>query len=131
MMITIDLDNATAKDVKLTLKIAKAYGLQLIRINRSFSKQGFHLIFYIHKTQLEHLDFLDVPRELKPIVRERYFEAIAKYDDRVAILRYILGDDPNRIEFDLAKGDVLPREVLFNVYVGKRVSKATEIRKSE
>jgi len=122
MMITIDLDNATAKDVKLTLKIAKAYGLQLIRINKSFSKQGFHLIFYIHKTKLEYLDLLDVPKDIRSIVRERYFEAKAKFDDKVSQLRYILGDDENRIWFDNTK-DHLPREVLFNVYVGRRVQK--------
>lgn len=124
MLITVDLDNARAKDVKRTIAIAKAYGLQLIQIKRSYSKKGFHLIFYIHKAQLELIDFLDVPRDLKKIVKERYYDAIVKFGkDRVAILRYILGDDENRIVFDLSKGDVLPKEVLFNVYVGKRVSK--------
>ncbi len=124
MLITVDLDNARAKDVKRTIAIAKAYGLQLIQIKRSCSKKGFHLIFYIHKAQLELIDFLDVPRDLKKIVKERYYDAVVKFGkDRVAILRYILGDDENRIVFDLSKGDVLPKEVLFNVYVGKRVPK--------
>ena len=122
MLVTVDLDNAKAKDVKLTLAIAKAYGLQLIRMNKSFSKKGFHLVFWIHKTQLEYLDFLDVPKELKAVVKERYYRAIAMFEDKLSILRYILGDDENRIKLDEAK-EHMPEQVLFTNYIGKRVKK--------
>ena len=118
MIITVDLDNSSYRDVKTVLQLAKHYGLQLIRINKSYSKKGYHLVFYIHKTKLQFLDLLDVPHKFRNTVRQRYYDIIQYTTDKTAILRYILGDDINRILLDLAKEN-MPRQVLFTNYVGR------------
>jgi len=121
MIVTVDLDNKN--QLETTLKIAKAYDMQVISIRESPSGNGYHIELYIHKTKLEFLNFLDVPKDIANIVRQRYFDALTKFNDKVSILRYVLGDDENRILFDLSKGDVLPKEVLFYEYKGKRPKK--------
>ena len=118
MIVTVDLDNSNYRDVKVVLELAKHYGLQLMRINKSYSKTGYHLVFYIHKTKLQFLNILDVPKQFKQLVRQRYLEITQYTTDKLAVLRYILGDDLNRILLDLAKEN-MPKQVLFTNYYGR------------
>ena len=134
MRVTVDLDNAKAEDVRVTLEIAKQLGLQLVSIRRSYSKKGFHLVFYIHKEQLKHIDFDSVSKSVRHIVKERLRQIkqllakleLSEIDRKLAMLRAVLGDDANRILFDLLKKDVMPTQVFFYAYFGKRIKEVFE-----
>ncbi len=117
MIITVDIDNSDWEIIRSTVLLGLEYGFKLLRISKSYSKKGYHVVFQTHIGKLHKINFyLDAPKELKDLVYERLRVAESLgIKDKVSVARIVLGDDPNRVLYDINK-DYMPKQVLFVKY---------------
>lgn len=117
MIITVDLDTDCWEKLRSTVLIGLEYGFKLLRISKSYSKRGYHVVFQTHIGKLQKINFyLDAPSEFKDLVYERLKTAESLgIKDKKIIARIVLGDDPMRVIFDIYKAP-LPTQVLFIKY---------------
>jgi hypothetical protein len=119
MLITVDQDDGNGILLMTNIRIGLEYGLKLKSIKKSPSKRGYHIIWYIDPERLKTLNFiLDAPADLIPVIRERLKLAenlkIHLKGNKTDILRIVLGDDENRVIYDIKRRDYLPEQVLFS-----------------
>jgi len=117
MIVTIDLDSMDWVDISSTISLSLSYKLKLLRVSKSYSRQGYHVVVQLHRGRLQDIDFiLNSPAELVDLVKRRLEIAEkAGIRDKLSLLRAVLGDDINRILYDINKRP-LPSQVLFSRY---------------
>ena len=118
MIITVDLDSDHWEDIRTTILAGICYGLKIIRVSKSYSKKGYHIVFQTHHLKVKDIDLIfDVPREIREVIKNRVNHAKELgITDKTLLLRVALGDDINRVFYDMCKRPELPEQVLFVKY---------------
>lgn len=116
MLITVDLDYDDFIKVKTDILIGLDYQLKPVKIVKSPSKKGYHIVWRTHKARVENLDFiLEASEDTIEIVKQRLRIAeLLSITEKEYILRVVLGDDIFRVIYDIKRKDIMPQQVLFS-----------------
>jgi len=116
MLITIDLDSQNWEDLRATIIAILDLHLNLIRITKT--RKGYHIVAWLDIALLEDFNLYDInDDDVRELIRRRMnskaYEKIKTHGDVSHEIRYLLGDDFNRIKYDIMRKEVMPEQVLF------------------
>lgn len=116
MLITIDLDSQNWEDLRATIIAILDLHLNLIRITKT--RKGYHIVAWLDIALLENFNLYDInDDDVRELIRRRMnskaYEKIKEHGDTSHKIRYLLGDDFNRIRYDIMRKEVMPEQVLF------------------
>ena len=117
MLITIDLDSQHFEDLRATLIAILDLKMKLLRISKT--RKGYHIVAWCDLAIAKDFSIYDIDdKDVRELIRQRmnhkFYDSIKEKGERSHLIRYLLGDDPYRIIYDIIRKDVMPEQVLFN-----------------